>query len=136
MLSYTRYPELDFTWFVSQGETTITNWLATVRDYGAEGMTTRELYVLTQQTNLFSVEDIGQILTQTMEDQDLRLSDGKTAIVVDEVVKFGLARMYEMRAEAEGASANTQVFHHLEAAVSWLGDDVTRCVFQQNSDKA
>jgi hypothetical protein len=87
-------------------------------------MTTHELYDLNQQTNLFTVEEIGEILTQTIEDQSLRPPNGKTAILVDKVVKFGLARMYEMRAEAEKIASHTQVFFHLKAALNWLGDDL------------
>jgi len=128
MLSFTRYPEIDFTWFVSKGETSIENWLQTVGYYGKEGMTTRELYDLRQQTNLFSVEDIGMILKQTIEDQALRPPNGKTAVVVDEVVKYGLSRMYEMQAEAKGVSSNTQVFYQMVTATNWLGDDVAQCV--------
>jgi len=133
MLSFTKYPEIDFTWFVSKGETTIEGWLQTVGNYGKEGMTTREIYDLRQQTNLFSVEDIGMILEKTMEDQALRPPDGKTAIVVDEVVKYGLSRMYEMQAEAEGAASNTQVFYQMDVAANWLGDDVAQCVSKQNA---
>ena len=135
MLSYTRYPDLDFTWFVSEGETTIENWIDTVHTYGKEGMTLLELYDLTRQTNLFAVEEIGKILELTLETQSLRPLNGKTAVLVDEVVKFGLSRMYEMQADAEGVSSNTQVFYHLEAAASWLGDDVAQLVAQSKPAK-
>jgi hypothetical protein len=134
MLTYTRFPEFDFTRFVSKGETTIEMWLQTIASYGAEGMTTRELYDLRQQTNLFSVEEISRILNQTLNDQDLRPPKGKTAVVVDEAVKFGLARMYELRAEAEDISSNTQVFLDLDQALDWLGEDVARCIAEQHPD--
>lgn len=39
MLEYTRYPDDDFTWLVSKGDTTIDEWLKTVQQYGREGMT-------------------------------------------------------------------------------------------------
>lgn len=110
MLSFWRYPELDFSWFVSRGETSIAAWLQTVRQYGTEGMTRLELYDLRPQTNLYSNKEITIILQQTLKDQSLRPPDGRTAILVDEAVKFGLSRMYEIQAEVEGASAVTQVF--------------------------
>lgn len=134
MLTYTRYPEFDFTCFVSKGETTIEDWLQAITNYGAEGMTTLELYDLRQQTNLFSVEEISRILKRTLSDKDLRPPKGKTAVLVDEAVKFGLARMYEMRAEAEDISSNTQVFLGLDQALDWLGEDVARCIAEQHPD--
>lgn len=134
MLSYWRYPDLDFSLFVSKGETSIEAWLQTIRQYGTEGMTTRELYDLRPQTNLYSNEEISAILHQTMKDQALRPPDGKTAILVDEAVKFGLARMYEMQAEVEGISSATQVFFNLDDALNWLGADVTRCVREHAED--
>lgn len=134
MLTYTRYPEIDFTCFVSKGETTIEDWLQTITNYGAEGMTTRELYDLRQQTNLFSAEEISRLLNQTINDQDLRPPEGKTAVMVDEAVKFGLARMYEMQAEAQDVSSTTQVFLELDQALDWLGEDVARCIAEQHPD--
>jgi hypothetical protein len=42
MLFYTRYPKLDFTWLISEGETTTENWFQTVSSYRKEGVTTSE----------------------------------------------------------------------------------------------
>jgi hypothetical protein len=128
MLSYTRHPNLDFTCFISEGETTIENWLQTIRNYGEEGMTTRELYDLRQQTNIFANDEVGRILQQTMRDQGLRPPNGKTAVVVDKAVKYGLTRMYETQAEISGVSSNTQVYYKLDDATEWLGEDVDDCV--------
>jgi hypothetical protein len=128
MLSYTRYPDLDFTYFVSEGETTIEEWLETVRRYGRDGMTTRELYDLRPQTNIFTNDEVGMILQKTMRDQALRLPTGRTAVIVDKAIKFGLSRMYGIQAEISGVSSNTEVFYKLEDATEWLGDDVTGCI--------
>ena len=128
MLTYTRHPDLDFTRFFSEGETTIENWLETVQRYGKEGMTTRALYDLRQQTNLFTNEEVGSILHQTVKDQGLRPPNGKTAVLVDEAAKFGISRMYELQAELEGVSSNTQVFYSLDEALEWLGQDVAQCL--------
>ena len=126
MLSYTRHPDLDFTYVVSEGGTTIESWLETVRKYGADGMTIRELYDLRQQTNLFTNDEVGMILQQTMRDQALRPPNGKTAAVADEAVKFGLSRMYEILADVSGVPSNTQAFYKLDEAIEWLGDDVRK----------
>jgi hypothetical protein len=66
MLSYTRYPDLDFTHFVSAEYTSIHDWLKTVNEYGKEGMTTRELFDLRQQANLLTYDEIDTIFMQTV----------------------------------------------------------------------
>ena len=124
MLSYTRHPEVDFTHFVSKGYTTIQDWLNTVIEYGKEGMTRRELYDLRQQTNFFSVEEIGMIFQRTLQDAQLRPPDGKTAVVVDEMAKFRLTKIYESQAKDHKGLANLHVFYGLGEAVEWLGKDV------------
>ena len=126
MLSYTIYPEIDFTHFVSKGYTTIQDWLKTVREYGKAGMTGRELYDLRQQTNFFSFEEIGMILQRTLQDSHLRPPNGKTAVVVDELAKFMLTRIYESQAKNHKGLANLYVFYGLGEAVEWLGNDVDR----------
>jgi hypothetical protein len=133
MLSYTTYPDLDFTYFVSEGETTIENWLQTVRSYGAEGMTTRELYDLRGQTNLFSNDEIGQILEVAVKNQAIHLNDRKTAVVVDSISQFGLSRMYELKSEVEGVRTKTQVFYQLDDAAEWLGEDVAGFISERQS---
>lgn len=124
MLYYTKHPDLDFTCFVSQGETTIGNWLQTVSDYAAEGMTTRELYDLRGQTNLFSNDEIGQILGVALKNREIHKNNRKTALVVDNGPQFGLSRMYQLKSEVEGVLTKTQVFYQLDEAIEWLGDDV------------
>lgn len=128
MLSYTRHPNLDFTCFVSDGETTIENWLKTIREYGAERMTTRELYDLRSQSNLFSNDEVGQILEVALKNRAIHEGNRKTAVVVDTISQFGLSRMYELKSEVEGVLTKTQVFYQLDDAIEWLGDDVAGCI--------
>ena len=128
MLSYTRHPNLDFTCFVSDGETTIENWLKTIHEYGAERMTTRELYDLRGQTNLFSNDEVGQILELALKNRAIHKGNRKTAVVVDTISQFGLSRMYELKSEVEGVLTKTQVFYQLDDAIEWLGDDVAGCI--------
>jgi hypothetical protein len=130
VLYYTKHPDLDFTCFVSKGETTIENWLQTVSNYGAEGMTTRELYDLRGQTNLFSNNEIGEILDVALKNRAIHKNKRKTAIVVDSVPQFGLSRMYELKSQVEGVLTKTRVFYRLDEVVEWLGDDVAGCIFE------
>ena len=121
MLDYTRYPDDDFTWFVVKGDTTIDEWLQTVQQYGREGMTRYELYDLRARVTPFTTDEIEQILSQSMQDRLLRPSNGKTAIVVDESLKYGLVRMYDALAELEGLLADTRPFYDMAEAIQWLG---------------
>ena len=124
MLAYTRYLEADFTWFVLTGEITIEAWLQTVLRYGSEGMTRYELYDLRYRATPFSTEEIEQIVHQTIQYMPLRPPGAKTAIVVNETLKFGLVRMYETFAELEGVATETRPFYDLAEAVQWLGDSI------------
>jgi hypothetical protein len=126
MLSFTRHPEIDFTHFVSIGYTTIQDWLKTVIEYGKVGMTGRELYDLRQQTNLFSVEEVGMIFQRTLKDAHLRPPDGKTAVVVDEMAKVALIKVYESQARDHKGLSNLHVFYGLGEAVEWLGHDIAQ----------
>ena len=128
MLTYTRHPDLDFTLFLSEGETTINNWLKVVQRYGKEGMTNRELYDLRKHTNLFSNEEIGKILKLAVKNKPLHKPGRKTALVVDNSSKFGLSRMYQMKSEIKGVLTRTRVFYNLGEAIAWLGNDVSQCV--------
>jgi hypothetical protein len=62
MMTYTRHSEHDFTLIVSKGDTTIDEWLNTLAQYSAEGISRLELYDLREHTNLFSNDEIEMIL--------------------------------------------------------------------------
>jgi len=127
MLSYTRYPDLDFTLLISDGYTAIADWLRTVSEYREEGVTERELYDLRLQSNLFSNEEIKKILDIAAANISKHKGDRKTALVVESRPQFGLSRMYELLSEVEGVLTKTQVFYELDKAIGWLGQDVAKC---------
>jgi hypothetical protein len=128
MLSYTRYPDLDFTHFISEGETTIQNWLETAQRYALSGINTRELYDLRQQTNLFSVEEVGMIVNRSMMATRLHPPNGRTAIVVDDTAKYSLAQIYALQAQNHEGLHDVQVFFALGEAIEWMGQDLAQCL--------
>jgi hypothetical protein len=128
MLTYTRHQDLDFAHFVSEGETTIENWLETAQRYAQKGINTRELYDLRQQTNLFSVEEVGMIINRSVMVTSLHSPNGRTAIVVDDANKYSLAKIYELQAQNHEGLHDVQVFFALGEAIEWLGKDVARCL--------
>jgi hypothetical protein len=126
MITYTRFPKSDFTLFVSKGDTTIEQWLDMVRLYSSEGLTRLELYDLRLHTNLFSNDEIDQImsLSLSMDSKHPRSSVVKTALLVKEVVQYGLSRMYEMKAKVSGVEPEVQAFYDITEAADWLGEQV------------
>ena len=128
MLSYTRYPDLDFTHFVSEGKTTIENWLETVIGYGSDGLSVRELYDLRSQTNLFTTEETGMIVNRSVMVEHLHPPNGKTAVLVDSVEKYGLAEIYALQAKNHTWLPEVKVFFTLGEAIKWLGKDIARCL--------
>jgi len=87
-------------------------------------MTRYELYDLRSQAKPFSTDEIEQIVHQSLHDGPLRPPDGKTAIVVDASLKYGLVRMYEALAEREGITTETRPFYDMAEALQWLGDPI------------
>ena len=126
MITCTRYPKSDFTLFVSKGGTTIEQWLDMVRLYRSEGLTRLELYDLRLHTNLFSNGEIDQILSLSlsMDSKHPRPPGVKTALLVKEVVQYGLSRMYEMKANVSGVEPEVQAFYDITEAADWLGEQV------------
>jgi hypothetical protein len=124
MLVYTRYPDYDFTWFVLKSDVPIAKWLATIQQYSREGMTRFELYDLRARDASFTTEEIQSIVQQTLQHGPLRPARAKTAIVVNETLKFGLVRMYESFAALEGITTETRPFYDLTEAVGWLGKGI------------
>ena len=87
-------------------------------------MTRYELYDLRSQAKPFSTDEIEQIVHQSLHDGPLRPPDGKTAIVVDASLKYGLVRMYEALAEREGITTETRPFYDMAEALQWHGKPI------------
>ncbi|MCP4643218.1 MAG: hypothetical protein GY851_22415 [bacterium] len=124
MFVYTKYPEQELAVLVVKGDTTIDEWLDALTRYDAEGPMKYELYDLRQQTTPLSSDDIHRIVQLSEKDRHLRPPEGKTAIIVGDALKFGLARMYELMSEIEGVTWETKPFYTVDEAAGWLGKDV------------
>lgn len=124
MMTYTRHPKHDFTLFISEGDTTIDEWLDTLGRYSTTvGISRLELYDLRKHTNLFSNDEIEQLLIHALENSNIRPKNNKTALLVNQGVLYGLSRMYENLTKIEGIENNeTEVFDNLKGAVEWLGE--------------
>ena len=127
MMTYSRRPKHDFTLFISEGNTTIDEWLDTVGRYSTiEGISRLELYDLRKHTHLFSKDEIEQLLLHALDNYRIRPKNNRTALLVSQGVLYGLSRMYESLTKIEGIKNNeTEVFDNLEDAVEWLGEQAT-----------
>ena len=59
-----------------------------------------------------------------MDSKHPRPSGVKTALLVKEVVQYGLSRMYEMKAKVSGVEPEVQAFYDITEAADWLGEQV------------
>jgi len=137
MLVFTRYPELEFTWFVLNSDTPIDEWLTTMEKYANQGLTKYELYDLRKariDVEQFTSDDIHAIVDAAGSSTHLRPPEGKTAMLVNEEVVFGLNRMYDILANMEESITwETRVFYSLSDAVEWLGKDVEKIVLEKQA---
>jgi hypothetical protein len=123
-MTYTRHPEYDFTLFISEGDTTIDEWLDTVGRYSTSGGISKlELYDLREHTHLFSNDEIERLLLRALDNYSIRPKNNRTALLVKEGVLYGISRMYESLTKLEKIKNNeTEVFDNLADAVEWLGE--------------
>jgi len=137
MIVFTRYPELEFTWFTLESNTPIDEWLATMGEYATQGLTKYELYDLRKariDVEQFTSGDIHTIVDAAGSSSNLRAPGGKTALLVKEEVVFGLSRMYDILANMEKSITwETRVFYSLSDAVAWLGDDIKKIVLEKQA---
>jgi len=92
MIVFTRYPELEFTWFTLESNTPSDEWLATMGEYATQGLTKYELYDLRKariDVEQFTSGDIHTIVDAAGSSSNLRAPGGKTALLVKEEVVFG-----------------------------------------------
>jgi len=129
MLTYTIFPDYDFTLFVSQGDTQADEWIKTLISYGTKGITRYELFDLRQHTYLFSTQEVEKILNLTIRNTEHRPQETKTAIVVDKAAMYGISRIYDILAEIEGIEGLvTEVFYDIGEAVEWLGEQIKKAM--------
>ena len=129
MLTFTRFPNDDFTVFISRGNTRVDEWLDTLMQYGAKGITKYELFDLRHHTYLFSSEEIERILNLTISNLSHRPPETKTALLVDKQAMYGISRVYDILMEIQGIEGlSTEVFNDIDSALEWLGRDLEHLV--------
>ncbi len=73
---------------------------------------------------LFHKDEIEQVAHQFLQDGPLRPPDGKTVIVVEASLKYGMVRMYDALTELEGIATETRPFYDMAETLQWLGKPI------------
>jgi len=120
-----QYKDLDLTIHEATKEITTDEIISLLKDFYQNRVTTYLIWDLNKGGNPeLSPDDIRKIFAISIEYGSQRKT-GKTAIVTDNDLYFGLSRMYETYAEIEtDLSLQVQVFREFNQAIAWFGINV------------
>jgi hypothetical protein len=120
-----QYNDLDLTIHEATEPTDTDDITSLLKDFYRNRVTTYLIWDLNKGGNPeLSIDDIREINDISIEYGSQRKA-GKTAIVTDNDLYFGLSRMYEIYAEIETAlSLQVQVFREFKHAIAWFGINV------------
>jgi len=112
--------ENDMTVFTVIGKVTAKELVTAITDFYETSVTSNVLWDLTES----DVSEISSIDVKAIADLSFKYakkrSSGKTAIVGNEDLTFGLSRMYEMTKEAFELPFETRTFRDIDEARNWL----------------
>jgi len=134
MLRFSRYPEIELTWFVMEGDTAIEEWIEVHRSYDRFGQSRLEFYDFRNVSRPFSAEEVRALVDFSVSRTHLRPPNGRTAAVVSDALRFGLARMFQLQGEIMGISWEIRAFYTIEEALDWLGSEVRSLVLDKRED--
>lgn len=110
----------NFTTFTFQGEVTLSEMIEAMNSYGKSGVTLHELYDVRQlEGERISNEDIDVVVLYFCQFGTVRPEDSKTAVLVTEVLDYGISRMIQTLTEGK-VSFRIEIFKSLEDALAWL----------------
>jgi hypothetical protein len=117
-----QYEDLDLTIHEATEPTDTDDIISLLKDFYQNRVTTYLIWDLNKGGNPeLSQNDILEIIGISREYGSQR-KNGKTAIVTDNDLYFGLSRMYETYAEIEtDLSLQVQVFREFKHAIAWFG---------------
>lgn len=117
-----QYNDLDLTIHEATDETGTQEIISLLKDFYQSRVTTYLIWDLNKGGNPeLSPNDILEIIGISRKHSSQR-KNGKTAIVTDDDLYFGLSRMYETYAEIEtDLSLQVKVFRNFKEAITWFG---------------
>ena len=119
-----RYKDLDLTIHEATEQVTTHDIISLLKEFYQTRVTTYLIWDLHKGGNPeLSKDDMQNIIGISLEYGDLRES-GKTAIVTDNDLYFGISRMFEIYSEMEAdLSLQVRVFRTFKQAIAWFGKD-------------
>ncbi len=103
------------------GKPTIEDSIDKIETYYAGKVTKYTLWDFTQSTSsVITNSDLRNIIKITKKYAELRRG-GKTALVFNKLLDFGLGRMFETFAQIEDMPFELRSFRNMEKALEWLG---------------
>ena len=125
-ITTTRFESDDLTIHAASGDLSFDEAFREIEAYYKQKKPTRNvLWNLNQVSALnFTSEEIEKIASYEPRFEDIRPS-GKTAIVANEDLSFGISRMFELYSQMKQAPHDVRVFRELEQAMEWLELNLT-----------
>ena len=112
----------NLTTYTVTGSVTADQIIEAIQQFYAGDATRNVLWNMTAATfEEVSSEEVRRIAQVAEEFTDLRRT-GRTAIVADADIGFGLGRMFEAFRDLEGSPIRQQTFRSLEDALAWLAE--------------
>ena len=110
----------DLTILIFSGEVTLTEFINTLHTYIDNKPTTYEIYDLRDLSgDRFSADEIKELARFLSKSVPKRPSGGKTAVIVDRDIDFGLSRMISMMMD-QLVQYQIEVFRSVDDAYAWL----------------
>jgi len=120
-----QYKDLDLTIHEATEQINTLDIISLLKDFYQSRVTTFLIWDLNKGGNPeLSENEIKKIIGISIEYGSQR-KNGKTAIVTDNDLYYGLSRMYEMYSEMEiDLSLQVRVFRNIEQAIAWFGINI------------
>jgi hypothetical protein len=114
--------EKDLTVFVATGELTFADQIAAFKEFYEGDPTKNELWDMRAITgNRISSDELRQVTFFTKQYSHKR-TGGKTAMVMNSDLDYGLGRMSETFAETEDLPWEIRIFRSMDEALAWMDE--------------
>ena len=115
-------PELDLTIFNATGTVPFKDQMDVLKSFYQGSPTKNVVWDFTRADEINITSDELRAIVKYTRVHSVKRDGGRTALVVNTELKFGLARMASTFAEIEETPWDMEVFENLQAAISWISD--------------
>jgi len=117
-----KHPAVALTVFKAIGEVPFSEQMDALKLFYKDFPTKNVLWDFTKMEEVnISSDEVKDIIQYTKAHADKR-TEGRTALVVDTELKYGLSRMASTLAEIEDTPWEIKVFENMDAAMAWISE--------------